>query len=535
LFDNSAMDGFAVRQADCEAGKPLPVTGYIPAGGVAAGPLPAGSTIRIMTGAPIPEGADAIIPIEETREEGETVIPTGKVKKHDHIRFRGEDVKAGERVVKRGSVLRPPEINLFASFNMAQVAVVRKARVGILSTGDELVELGQPIGPGQIINSNSAALAAAIRQVGAEPVVLGIARDTLESLREKLTAGLQLDVVVTSAGVSAGDRDYVRECLEELGVEQVFWKVNIKPGKPNAFGLAGSCAVFSLPGNPVSTMMTFELFVRPALLKMMGYSSVLPRPLRATLKEDQVNKLGRTRFVRVALSERNGRLWASSAGDQNTGIVRTLVAADGLVMIPADCSKLAAGMEVDVFYYGGCPGGQQFGRSGSKVPSVSFVAKSGTGKTTLVEKVIADLKGRGYKVGVVKHDAHQFEIDHPGKDSYRLTAAGAATMLITSPEKLAMVKKHSMSPPLEELLPIYFSDVDIVVTEGFKRSGLPKIEVHRQERSNTLLCRGEEHDPNLVAVASDAQLQLDVPILDLNDAAQVADFVEATFLRPSLD
>jgi molybdopterin-guanine dinucleotide biosynthesis protein MobB len=163
--------------------------------------------------------------------------------------------------------------------------------------------------------------------------------------------------------------------------------------------------------------------------------------------------------------------------------------------------------------------------------AVSFVAKSGTGKTTLLEKVIAELKGRGWRVGVIKHDAHRFDIDHPGKDSYRLTAAGADTMLISSPEKLALVKKHAAAPPIEELLATYFRDVDIVVTEGFKKSGLKKIEVHRRERSATLICRGEEHDPSLLAVASDEPLQLDVPVLDLNDPPAVAVFIEERFLR----
>ncbi|MBU5613053.1 molybdopterin-guanine dinucleotide biosynthesis protein B [Geomonas azotofigens] len=165
------------------------------------------------------------------------------------------------------------------------------------------------------------------------------------------------------------------------------------------------------------------------------------------------------------------------------------------------------------------------------VKAVSFVAKSGTGKTTLLEKVIVHLKARGYKVGVIKHDAHRFDIDHPGKDSHRLTAAGADTMLISSPEKLAIVKKHTQSPPIEELIETYFSDMDIVVTEGFKKSGMPKIEVNRQERSTTLLCRGEAYDPTLIAVASDAELDLDVPVLDLNDPSAVADFIEETFLQ----
>lgn len=163
--------------------------------------------------------------------------------------------------------------------------------------------------------------------------------------------------------------------------------------------------------------------------------------------------------------------------------------------------------------------------------AVSFVAKSGTGKTTLLEKVIAEIKGRGYRVGVIKHDAHRFDIDHPGKDSYRLAAAGADTMLISSPEKLAIVKKHQESPPIEELIATYFQDVDIVLTEGFKKSGMPKVEVHRKERSDTLLCRGEQDDPTLIAVASDEPLKLDVPVLDLNDAGQVAQFIIDHFLK----
>jgi len=163
--------------------------------------------------------------------------------------------------------------------------------------------------------------------------------------------------------------------------------------------------------------------------------------------------------------------------------------------------------------------------------NISFVAKSGTGKTTLLEKVIIELKQRGYRVGVIKHDAHRFDIDHPGKDSYRLTAAGADTMLISSPSKLAVVKQHTESPPIEQLIATYFGDVDIILTEGFKKSGLPKIEVHRSDRSSTLLCRGEEHDPTLLAVASDEPLEIDVPVLDLNNPVQVADFIEKVIIR----
>lgn len=161
---------------------------------------------------------------------------------------------------------------------------------------------------------------------------------------------------------------------------------------------------------------------------------------------------------------------------------------------------------------------------------VCFVAKSGTGKTTLLEKVITELKKRGYRVGVIKHDAHRFDIDHPGKDSHRLTAAGADTMLISSPEKLALVKRHPEPPTIEELIATYFNDVDVILTEGFKKSTLPKIEVHRRERSATLICRGEEHDPTLIAVASDEPLELDVPLLDLNNVIEVSDFIEKKYM-----
>ena len=165
---------------------------------------------------------------------------------------------------------------------------------------------------------------------------------------------------------------------------------------------------------------------------------------------------------------------------------------------------------------------------------ISFVAKSGTGKTTLLEKVIAELKLRGYRIGVIKHDAHRFDIDHPGKDSHRLTAAGADTMLISSPAKLAIVKQHDEAPPIEELIATYFNDVDLILTEGFKKSGLPKIEVHRRERSATLLCRGAQHDASLIAVASDEPLELDVPVLDLNNPGEVADFVERQVINKQL-
>ena len=355
-WDNSAMDGYALRIADLGTlPATLPVRGYVPAGGEPLEAVEPGCAVKIMTGAPIPNGCDVVVPFEETEERDGRVTIRGPVKRREHIRFRGEDVPAGELVIPAGTVLRPAEINLLAYYSRAFVPVHRRVRVAILSTGDELVELGEPLGPGKIINSNALSLAAAVREIGGEPLLLGIARDNLESHREKLRAGLQADVLITSAGVSAGDRDLVRDVLAELGVRQLFWKIDIKPGRPTAFGLKGQTPVFSLPGNPVSTMITFEEFVRPALLKMMGHSEVIKPFVRAVLKEPVRKKAGRVHFLRVQVRSDGGQLTVSSSGDQNTGILRTMVRANGIAVLPADLEEIAAGTEVNVHLIGWSP------------------------------------------------------------------------------------------------------------------------------------------------------------------------------------
>jgi len=353
LFDNSAMDGYAVRAEDCSAGASLPVKGYVPAGGKLNCKVEPGTVVKIMTGAPIPPGADAIVPFEETEEAPDKMTILGKVKKGAHIRWQGEDVKPGDRIIGAGTVLRPAEISLLASFSMSMLNVHRRVRVAILSTGDELQELDELRFEGGIVNSNSWALAAAISEIGGEPLMLGIARDNRESLLEKMRDGLRADVLITSAGVSAGDRDFVREVLEELGDEQKFWKINIKPGKPTAFGMRGDTPVFSLPGNPVSTMMTFEEFVRPALLKMMGHRTVFKPLFKARLQEPVKKKYDRLQLMRVAVElDEKGEMVIASAGDQNTGILRTMIYAQGIALLAPDRDHYAAGDLLDVHLLG---------------------------------------------------------------------------------------------------------------------------------------------------------------------------------------
>ena len=347
-WDNSAMDGFAVRSADCTPGVVLKVTDYIPAGVSSDDVVAPGCAARIMTGAPIPSGADAVVPIEETEAGSETVKLLNRVKKNDHIRFRGEDVSCGEPVIARGTILGPPQVSLLASFSAVMVPVYRRVRVAILSTGDELVEIGTETRESQIVNSNALALATAIKLCGAEPVILGIARDNRESHLALLSEGLKADALITSAGVSAGDRDLVREILAELGVVEQFWKPGIKPGGPTAFGMNGAVPVFSLPGNPVSTMITFEEFARPALLRMMGHERVFRRTVRGFLKEDARKKAGKLNFLRVHVTLEDGRYVASTSGDQNTGILKTMLRCNALALLPAERTEFKAGDKVDL-------------------------------------------------------------------------------------------------------------------------------------------------------------------------------------------
>lgn len=354
LWDNSAMDGYAVRSADCgQTPCTLKVTGYIPAGAVADGiSVEPGCAVRIMTGAPTPAGCDAVVPVEETDDGQEAVTLCQPVKQGQHIRVRGEDVAAGVVFVRAGTIVRPPEVNILANFGKALVAVYRRPVVAILSTGDELVELGQTPGAGEIVNSNALSLAAAVMETGCIPRIIGIARDNVESHREKLGEGLKADVLITSAGVSAGDRDLVRDVLRELGAEQCFWKVAIKPGGPTAFATHGTTPVFSLPGNPVSTMITFEEFVRPALLKMLGQQRVLRPLFKAVLREPVKKMPGKVQIIRLRLENVDGRWFASSAGNQQTAILKTMVDAQALAVLPAESSSYAAGDEVDVHFYG---------------------------------------------------------------------------------------------------------------------------------------------------------------------------------------
>lgn len=354
-FSNSAMDGYAVRAEDC--GAVLQVIDYVAAGGSTSKAVTPGTAIKIMTGAPVPEGCDSVVPFEEIEESEGAVRATAVVKPGQHIRIAGEDVREGETVLTAGRLVRPFEINMLASLGREYVVVVRRARVAIVATGDELVELGETPGMGQIVDSNAYSLAAAVSALGAIPMIVGIARDNLASHREKLKEGLKADALITSAGVSVGDCDFVREVLEEMGVKTVFWRVKVKPGKAMAFGIKDGRPVFALPGNPVSSMLTFEEFVAPALLRMMGHSITVKPLFPAVLQSGLQKKKGQTALVRVKLECTNGRYLAWSAGRQDTGFVRTMMDANAVAVLPAERDEFLAGEEVQVHLLGGTAGG----------------------------------------------------------------------------------------------------------------------------------------------------------------------------------
>ena len=364
-FDNSAMDGYAVRSADVVQATPespvtLAVVGSVAAGYVSETRVQPGTAVRIMTGAPLPEGADAVVPYEDTSDfdrpkDERLVAPAGEidvraaVRARDHVRPAGEDIYRGELVMAPGRVIRAQEIGVLASLGHETVQVHRRPKVAILATGDELLEVDEPLQPGKIRNSNEYTNSALVTRTGGIPIRLGIARDTEADLTGKIRSGLErgADLFLTSGGVSVGDYDVVKDVLDREGQMQ-FWQVRMKPGKPLAFGLlAGGVPLIGLPGNPVSAMVSFEQFARPAILKMLGHGDLAKPVVRAILEEPLTNS-GRRGFVRVVVSRREGRYHVRTTGEQGSGVLTSMSKANGLAVVPEGIYHVEEGSEVVV-------------------------------------------------------------------------------------------------------------------------------------------------------------------------------------------
>lgn len=344
-YDVSAMDGYALRAADlATVPAQLSVIEDIRAGDMPRRTVQAGQCARIMTGAPVPQGADAVIRVEDTQAlDTDRVQINVTVKPRNDIRDRGESMRNGATILQAGTEITPGVVGLLAMVKRAQVSVYRQPRVAILSTGDELEGLDEPFDANKIPDANSYALMAQVQALGIEPVLLGIARDQPEHLREMLQRGLQFDALLVSGGTSVGVHDFVRPTLEQLGVQMKFWGVAMKPGHPMAFGIAPLTWVFGLPGNPVSSMVCVEQFVVPALRSMMGHSSLYRRNLTARLMHPVKHKPGRSEFVRVTLRQESGEYVATSTGAQGSGMLSSMAQAEGLLVVPAESSGMAAG------------------------------------------------------------------------------------------------------------------------------------------------------------------------------------------------
>lgn len=344
--DNSAMDGYAFSSLS-ERNEFRVAAEFIPAGSQRIAPVGLGEAVRIMTGAPVPPGCDTVVPIEDVEQIPNGIRLKNEMKAGAHIRLRGEDVKSDELVLAKGSAIRPQEIGLLVSLGKTTIKVFRPARVAILATGDELQEAGSVPDAGRIINSNSYSLAAQVLDAGGEPFMIGIAADTAQATEEKIREGLKADMLITTGGVSVGDRDFVKESIQNIGGNLLFWKVNMKPGKPVAFAVLENKPVFALPGNPVAAMVAFEMFVRPAMLLNQGCPRIYRPRIKAILVNDVRNLGDRPHLVRVKVTLDQGEYQASIAGNQSSANLASLTQSNGLLhLIPN--SSLTAGSQVEV-------------------------------------------------------------------------------------------------------------------------------------------------------------------------------------------
>ncbi len=350
--DNSAMDGYAVRFADLksDAESTLKIVGASFAGKPYQGTLAAGQAVRIMTGAVIPAGADSVVQQERARASADQVSVMPLPKKGTNTRSAGEDLRAGEAALKRGQPIRPAEIGMMASLGIGEVAVYRKLRVAFFSTGDELVAVGTPLGPGQIYDSNRYTIYGLLVRLGCEVLDMGVIRDTPEDVEQAFKDAAQsADVVITSGGVSVGEADYVKQVLDRLG-EVRFWKIAMKPGRPLAYGKIGDAHFFGLPGNPVAVMVTFYQFVRDALLHLQGQTRTIPLPTQKVVCTSAIKKApGRTEFQRGILSRDTTGQWSvRTTGDQGSGILSSMSQANCFIILPTDQGNVPAGSEVDI-------------------------------------------------------------------------------------------------------------------------------------------------------------------------------------------
>lgn len=352
-WDNSAMDGYAVIQKDIEHASPenpaiLKVVADLPAGYTVKRKLEKGEAIRIMTGAPTPEGSDTVVMVEYTKKDEDQVKIFRANSKGDNIRKAGEDVRKGTLVLHSGSIIHPAEVGMLASLKRSFISVYQRPTVAVISTGDELIDVDEDFTEGKIISSNTYSLSSLVKYYGATPLILGIAKDRPEELMDRFKVAVHADMIISSGGVSVGDYDLVKDILKELGAEMKFWKVAMRPGQPLAFGVIEGKPTFGLPGNPVSCMVSFEQFVRPSILKASGHRQIFRPLIEARLKDPIRKKAGSKYFIRCIVSVEEGKYSVTTTGEQGSGILMSMVRANGLIVLPEEKTTFETGEMVKV-------------------------------------------------------------------------------------------------------------------------------------------------------------------------------------------
>ncbi len=533
--DVSLKDGYAVRAADVAgASEILPVRLRLDGSAAAGTPHDAemtrGSAVRVLSGAMLPRGADGVVPEELTEDEGATIRILAEAGPGRNILRRGADVKTGDRLLEAGMILRPAHIGLLAAAGHAKLPVVRKPRVGIIATGDEIVLPGGELHEGEIYASNMSTLAAWCAQYGF-PTRVALAADDPGAIQREVERSLkENDLVLTIGGAWRSTRDLMSSVFDRLNWGRQYHHVRMGPGKAVGFGLWRGKPVFCLPGGPPSSQMAFLQLALPALLKLAGLDDAGLPTVVAQLAHDVSGQVDWTHFI-------EGYLCETPSGMQFhprklASRLRSMAEADGFVKVPEGVGTIRAGRLVSVQCLpGALPLGKHVppsigARRVALPPVVSFVAKSGSGKTTFLERLIPELAGRGLQVGVLKHHFHPTPFDVPGKDTYRMAQAGARIVVGACSVQVAVFCQEDGSEDLDTVIEKYLHGMDLVLTEGYKRGRYPKIEVHRAEWQKELLCRPHE----LLALVTDEAFDNGVPQFSINDAAGVADFLSMQFL-----
>ncbi len=521
-FARAAMDGIAAHAADVAAASAahpvrLRLTGAVYAGQAIETVLPRGTCMRVATGAPVPPGADAVIPQEWLHADGDGVLISRPASSGQHIFPAGEDVRAGERVLEPGTVLHGGHLSLLASMGYTRVPVVRRPVVAILTSGDELIDPAQALRPGLVRESNSYALAADVEALGAKPVALGNARDADHDLDARIRRGLDADVLITSGGLSVGERDLVRPALRRAGVIFAFEGVAMKPGAPAAFGRAGDRLVFALPGTPSACRVAFEILVVPALRTLLGYRDPSRPPVSARLTAPLRARPGRRRYLWGLAAVGPDGIMVTPHLVQSTATLRAANDANALIVIDADVTVLDAGNRVPVHLLSQ----EALPVLPAHRPAViGVVGERDAGKTTLIERLIPALARLGKTVAVVKHHVHQRLLDQDGTDTARAVAAGAVRTVLTGPGGITCRVPAGHDPSLDEVL-AHAGGVDLVLVEGYSQSAIPKI-----------LVRGAGSEPEkpppagpIIAVVGDAALAPEQAAFRWDEIDRLADFL----------